>query len=124
MRAKERVPLLSPERVSRRRIHRERRADFGVEVRDAAPPVQQGHVVLDAHRRARSAFAKRPPITRATVGNAWIVCASTEMGVRSFIASTASWIASDAAGPPMNAPMTILFFRSMTTETCPSDSLT
>lgn len=37
-----------------------------------------------------AALAKRPPITRAVVGKAWIVSARTESGTRSLTARTAS----------------------------------
>src|SRR5205807_9249898 len=110
--------------VGGRRVEGAHRADDRVQIGHPPAQVEKRDVVLRGHRSARSAFAKIPPMTRETVGKAWIVSARTAIGVRSFIASTASWIASDAAGPPMNAPTTILFFRSMTIETCPSDSLT
>src|SRR5437870_788534 len=115
--AKELVPPRSPEGMRRGSIGRELRADARVEIGHLPAPVEQRDIVLRRHRSAMSAFAKIPPITRDTVGKAWIVSARTEIGVRSFIASTASWIASDAAGPPMNAPTTILFLRSMTIDT-------
>lgn len=43
-------------------------------------------------------------MTRAVVGKAVIVSAGTPIGVPVF---TAGWIASDAAGPAMNAPMSV-----------------
>src|SRR5437867_1180213 len=144
MGAEELVARRAPEGVRRGRIRAQRRSHPRVQIRDASAPVEQRDVVLApfgavvcslacgfahagvvlGHRSASAPFAKSPPMTRATVGNAWMVSASVAIGVRSLIARTASWIASDAAGPAMKAPTSTLFFRSMTIETCPSDSLT
>src|SRR5438094_9714125 len=123
MGAEELVARRAPERVRRGRVRAQRRSHPRVQIRDAAPPVEQRDVLL-GQRSASAAFAKSPPMTRATVGNACMVSASVVIGVRSLIARTASWIASDAAGPAMKAPTTTLLFRSITTETCPSDSPT
>ncbi len=46
-------------------------------------------------------------MTRAVVGNAWMVSASTSIVVCVLIASTASWITSDTAGPARNAPRNV-----------------
>src|SRR5206468_3851401 len=107
VRPEERVAPGAPFRLGGARIARQRRPDVGVE-RVHAPAVieelEVGLLLNPRHRSFNAADEKRPLRTRAVVGNAWTVCASTSMGVPSFSGRTAAWIASPAPCPAMNAP--------------------
>ena len=66
-----------------------------------------------------AASANRPLRIRDVDGNAWIVSARTSTGTRALIASTHSWIAADASGQAIAAPMSSRLARSTTIVTWP-----